>query len=108
MTRRTQFNGSASGRRRIRRAHLQSEASISAEVLHRPVPGRVFLQCKRPAADRVVKAVETETEYHQQIMAGAARYTERRISNQYLKVCNEAERQIRAVQKRHGNSRPLI
>ncbi|MET3817299.1 antitermination protein N [Pantoea sp. UYEF8] len=74
MTRRTQFAGSSSGRRRERRAHLQSEASVSAEVLHRPTPGRVVLQCKRPAADRVVKAVETETEYHKQILAGAAKY----------------------------------
>ena len=74
MTRRTQFSGSASGRRRERRAHLQSEASVSAEVLHRPTPSRVVLQCKRPAADRVVKAVETETEYHKQILAGAAKY----------------------------------
>ena len=74
MTRRTQFSGSASGRRRERRAHLQSEASVSAEVLHRPTPSRVVLQCKRPAADRVVKAVDTETEYHKQILAGAAKY----------------------------------
>lgn len=74
MTRRTQFSGSASGRRRERRAHLQSEASVSAEVLHRPTPSRVVLQCKRPATDRVVKAVDTETEYHKQILAGAAKY----------------------------------
>ena len=74
MTRRTAFTGSASGRRRERRAHLQSEASVSAEVLHRPTPSRIVLQCKRPAADRVVKAVETETEYHKQILAGAAKY----------------------------------
>ena len=43
MTRRTQFSGSASGRRRERRAHLQSEASVSAEVLHRPIQSRVVL-----------------------------------------------------------------
>jgi len=74
MTRRTQFSGSASGRRRERRAHLQSEASVSTEVMHRPTPSRVVLQCKRPAADRVVKAVDTETDYHKQILAGAAKY----------------------------------
>ena len=108
MTRRTQFSGSASGRRRERRAHLQSEASVSAEVLHRPTPSRVVLQCKRPAADRVVKAVETETEYHKQILAGAAAYVEHRISTKYQKVSNEAGRQIHAVQKMRGKSIPLI
>jgi hypothetical protein len=61
MTRRTQFAGSASGRRRERRAHLQSEASVSAEVLHRPTPGRVTLQLQRKPADRVTKAIEVQT-----------------------------------------------
>ncbi|PKH21450.1 antitermination protein N [Enterobacterales bacterium CwR94] len=74
MTRRTQFAGSASGRRRERRAGLQSEASNSSEVMHRPTPNRVVLQCKRSTADRVMKAVDTETEYHKQILAGAAKY----------------------------------
>ncbi|MFY0403316.1 antitermination protein N [Pantoea dispersa] len=81
MTRRTQFTGSAAGRRRERRAHLQSEASSSSEVMHRPTPNRVVLQCKRPAADRVVKAVDTETEYHKQILAGAAKYAGGEISS---------------------------
>jgi len=81
MTRRTQFSGSASGRRRERRAHLQSEASVNAEMLHRPTPSRVVLQCKRPAADRVVKAVDTETEYHKQILAGAAKYIANNIDS---------------------------
>lgn len=77
MTRRTQFSGSASGRRRERRAHLQSEASVSAEVLHRPVPSRVVLQCKRKPVDTVSRAVIAETEYHKQILAGAAAYVGR-------------------------------
>ncbi|WP_437609610.1 antitermination protein N [Erwinia sp. V71] len=75
MTRRTQFTGSAAGRRRERRAHLQSEVSVSSEVMHRPTPGRVVLQCQRKPVDRVVKAVETDTEYHKQILAGAAKYS---------------------------------
>lgn len=74
MTRRTQFSGSASGRRRERRAHLQSEASVNAEVMHRPTPSRVVLQCKRKPMDTVSRAVDTETEYHKQILAGAAKY----------------------------------
>lgn len=74
MTRRTQFTGSASGRRRERRAHLQSDISNSSEVLHRPTPGRVVLQCSRKPTDRVVKAVDTDTEYHKQILAGAEKY----------------------------------
>jgi len=47
MSRRTAFNGSSAARRRERRAHLQSEAAISSEVMHRPTPARVELQCKR-------------------------------------------------------------
>lgn len=74
MTRRTQFSGSASGRRRERRAHLQSEASVNAGVLHRPTPSRVVLQCKRKPVDAVTRAVDTDTEYHKQILAGASKY----------------------------------
>ena len=74
MTRRTQFTGSASSRRRERRAGLQSEVSSSSEVMHRPTPSRVVLQCKRKPTDVVSKAVDTETEYHKQILAGAAKY----------------------------------
>jgi len=108
MTRRTQFSGSASGRRRERRAHLQSEASVNAELMHRPTPSRVVLQCKRPVTDRVVKAVDTDTEYHKQILVGAAMYVEHRISTKYQRVSNEAGRQIHARQKMRGKSIPLI
>lgn len=108
MTRRTQFAGSAAGRRRERRAGLQSEASVSAEVLHRPTPSRVVLQCKRKPADVVSKAVDTETEYHKQILAGAAAYVEQRTSSKYQKVSNEAGRQIHAVQKKFATSKALF
>ncbi|MCA1178905.1 MULTISPECIES: antitermination protein N [unclassified Pantoea] len=74
MTRRTQFTGSAAGRRRERRAGLQSEVSNSSEVMHRPTPNRVLLQCKRQVTPSVNRAVDTETEYHKQILAGAAKY----------------------------------
>lgn len=108
MTRRTAFTGSAAGRRRERRAHLQSEASVSAEVLHRPTPSRVVLQCKRPATDRVVKAVDTETEYHKQILAGAAAYAEQRSSNKFYSK-PKTEYGVMAVgrQKRKESSKPL-
>lgn len=59
MTRRTAFNGSAAGRRRERRASLQSEASSSSEVMHRPTESRVVLSCKRPAMSRVDKGPGT-------------------------------------------------
>lgn len=75
MTRRTPFTGTASSRRRARRVHLQREASLSVEVVRCPDPDHVTLQYKCPAAKRVDKAVETETEYHKQILAGASRYT---------------------------------
>lgn len=108
MTRRTQFTGSAAGRRRERRAHLQSEVSVSSEVMHRPTPGRVVLQCQRKPTERVVKAVDTATEYHKQILAGAAAYIEYRANPKHQKVANEAGRQIHAVQKVRGKSIPLI
>lgn len=57
MTRRTLFTGSASGRRRERRAALQSEVSSSADVMHCPTPSRAVLTLSRKV-DRVQKAVE--------------------------------------------------
>lgn len=47
MSRRTEFNGSSAARRRARRAELQSQEAVSSEVMHRPTPSRVVLQCKR-------------------------------------------------------------
>lgn len=74
MTRRTAFAGSAAGRRRERRAHLQSEVSNSSEVLHRPTPSRVTLSLKRadytPSSLNVVaaKAATQVKEYRNQII----------------------------------------
>lgn len=47
MSRRTEFKGSSTARRRARRAELQSQEALSSEVMHRPTPSRVVLQCKR-------------------------------------------------------------
>jgi len=46
MTRRTAFNGSAAGRRRERRAAVQSAVAVSAENMHRPTPSRAQVQAK--------------------------------------------------------------
>lgn len=46
MSRRTAFNGSASGRRRERRAALQSELTSSTETLHRPTLSRAQKQAQ--------------------------------------------------------------
>lgn len=46
MTRRTAFSGSASSRRRERRAALQSAPAISSEVMHRPTLSRAQIQAK--------------------------------------------------------------
>ncbi|WP_258576979.1 hypothetical protein [Candidatus Pantoea persica] len=69
---------------------------------------REEISCKHKAADRVSKTVETETDYHKQILAGAAKYVEHRISSKYQKVINEAGRQLRAVQKPRRRSIPLV
>lgn len=52
MSRKTEFKGSAQSRRRAKRAALQSAEAVSSEVLHRPTPSRVTLQCKRKPAMR--------------------------------------------------------
>lgn len=46
MTRRTAFNGSASGRRRERRAAMQNEITSSSDSLHRPTLSRAQIQAK--------------------------------------------------------------
>ncbi|MDV1267090.1 antitermination protein [Citrobacter freundii] len=46
MTRRTAFNGSAAGRRRERRAAVQSAVAVSAENMHRPTLSRAQVQAK--------------------------------------------------------------
>ena len=63
---------------------------------------------RRVASERVSKAVDTETQYYRQILAGAAMYMEYRISTKHRKVNNEAGRQIHAVQKQQRRSKPLI
>lgn len=101
----------AQERRRAARAEKQAEwkaanpllVGVKAKPSCRPV-----LTLNRRPTDRVVKAVDTETEYHKQILAGAAMYVEHRISSKYQKVSNEAGRQIHAVQKMRGKSIPLI
>ncbi|WP_312055820.1 antitermination protein N [Pantoea brenneri] len=67
----------AQERRREQRAAKQKEwkaanpllVGVKAKPDCRPV-----LTLNRKAVDRVVKAVDTETEYHKQILAGAAKY----------------------------------
>ncbi len=66
MSRRTEFKGSSAARRRERRAHMQSADSISSEVMHRPTPGKVELQCKRKVSMRAeVVAITTITRQYQ-------------------------------------------
>ena len=101
----------AQERRRAARAEKQAEwkdanpllVGVKAKPVCRPI-----LTLNRKPTDRVVKAVDTETEYHKQILAGASMYVEHRISTKYQKVSNEAGRQIHAVQKFKGRSIPLI
>lgn len=46
MSRRTSFSGSASGRRRKRRAALQDAITVSSETMHRPTLSRAQIQAK--------------------------------------------------------------
>ena len=107
MTRRTVFTGSAAGRRRERRAHLQNEVSNSAELLHRPTPSRVELQCKRKPMSQADKL--TPNEYTQQIQVAAERVTlslGKRKS--FDSVRSGATHIVNARQKMRGKSIPLI
>ncbi|MDI6634332.1 antitermination protein N [Pantoea dispersa] len=74
----------AQERRRAARAEKQSAwkqanpllVGVSAKPDCRPI-----LTLNRKPVDRVVKAVDTETEYHKQILAGAAKYAGGEISS---------------------------
>ncbi|HHD7472487.1 antitermination protein [Klebsiella oxytoca] len=46
MSRKTAFHGSAAGRRRAQRSHLQNPQALSSERLHRPTPSRAQIQAK--------------------------------------------------------------
>ncbi|QGN37871.1 antitermination protein [Klebsiella oxytoca] len=46
MSRKTPFNGSAAGRRRAQRSHLQNSAALSSDFIHRPTPCRAQIQAK--------------------------------------------------------------
>lgn len=46
MSRKTAFNGSAAGRRRAQRAHLQNPQTLSSDLIHRPTPSRAQIQAK--------------------------------------------------------------
>lgn len=67
----------AQERRRAARAEKQSAwkdanpllVGVTAKPACRPI-----LTLNRKPTDRVVKAVDTETDYHKQILAGAAKY----------------------------------
>ncbi|QGY29793.1 antitermination protein N [Pantoea cypripedii] len=101
----------AQERRRAARAEKQSAwkqanpllVGVKAKPDCRPI-----LTLNRKPTDRVVKAVDTDTEYHKQILAGAAAYVEYRSNPKHQKVTNEAGRQIHAVQRQRGKSIPLV
>lgn len=101
-------------RRMVEAIECRKIEEILADQLGWEPPGRLSdfnraeFSCKRRVSDRVNKAAERETEYHTQIQAAAAKHVEHRMKNKYLKVANEAGRQIRAVQKPYRKSIPLV
>ncbi|EHT00900.1 MULTISPECIES: hypothetical protein [Klebsiella] len=46
MSRKTAFNGSAAGRRRAQRSHLQNPQTLSSDLIHRPTPSHAQIQAK--------------------------------------------------------------
>lgn len=100
----------AQERRRAARAEKQSAwkqanpllVGVSAKPDCRPI-----LTLNRKPVDRVVKAVDTETEYHKQILAGAAKYVS--PSKSVFNSKPKSEYGVMAVgrQKRKESSKPL-
>lgn len=100
----------AQERRRAARAEKQAEwkdanpllVGVKAKTVCRPI-----LTLNRKPADRVVKAVETETDYHKQIVAGASMYVS--PSKSVFNSKPKTEYGVMAVgrQKRKESSKPL-
>lgn len=106
MTRRTQFTGSAAGRRRVRRAELQSEASKSSEEMHRPTLS--LSGSKRSSVERAVKPIDLSDlfAYQDQIQKHADSIEKK---NHRIWYSNPGERGITCTgrQKVRGRSIPV-
>ena len=107
MTRRTQFNGSAAGRRRVRRADLQSEESSSSEVMHRPTLS--LSVSRRSSVERAVNPIDLSElfAYQEQIQKHADRIEKQNHKVWYSKP---GERGVTCTgrQKVRGRSIPLV
>ncbi len=68
---------------------------------------RKLTQAMTGCSDRVLKAVNS-TEYKMKMRSKPVPEAVSRQNPEYRKVCNEANRQIHAVQKQRGKSIPLI
>lgn len=112
MSRRTAFTGTAAGRRRERRANLQTSAASSAEVMHKPTPSRAVLTLKR-SSNRVEKAVTpldlTALLAYQEQIDNAAEKIERKNQRiRYSKPKTEFGVMAYGRQKMRGKSIALI
>lgn len=127
MTRRTAFNGSASGRRRERRAALQNAVTASSEVMHRPTLSRAQIQAKgkhetpkriedaKPIKFMVQDAFWQMEEYKRQIERAAIVFeneirkpTDSKNHRTYYRDVNPLGNKIHAVQRMKLSSKPLI
>ncbi|EBB0756829.1 antitermination protein [Salmonella enterica] len=125
MTRRTAFNGSASGRRRERRAALQNAVTASSEVLHRPTLSRAQIQAKgkHETPKRIEDAKSLQfmakdafwqlEEYKRQIERAAIVFeneirkpADSKNHRIYYRDVNPLGNKIHAVQKQRGKSIP--
>ncbi|ECD9464197.1 antitermination protein [Salmonella enterica] len=125
MTRRTAFNGSASGRRRERRAALQNAVTASSEVMHRPTLSRAQIQAKgkHETPKRIEDAKSLQfmakdafwqlEEYKRQIERAAIVFeneirkpADSKNHRIYYRDANPLGNKIHAVQKQRGKSIP--
>ena len=64
MSRKTAFHGSAAGRRRAQRSHLQNPQALSSERLHRPTPSRAQLEEYKRQIARATIVYQQEFSHH--------------------------------------------
>ncbi|OON34645.1 hypothetical protein BTJ39_23810 [Izhakiella australiensis] len=100
--------GNSKSRYKARRK-AQRESGRQVEALARKIAVAAtgcsinVLRATEGASD-YAKQLDRSIRHHEQII----QHREQRERNKHMKVCNEAGRQIHAVQKRKGSSIPLI
>lgn len=96
----------ARNRRRAKRAAEREQTEGERRI------DRLMTKAITQCSERVLKATDSSGDYAKQLDKAIKHHEpitqrrEERLRNKHLQVCNEANRQIHAVQKRKGSSIP--